>query len=131
MTLGKTFFAGGIYTATVLTFLCSCTLALAAADCQPPKTGTSEIPIFSPPVSQVVKGKGKVQFYSAPNNHCAMKGVFAVPKDKLITQAQTDDGWSSVTYTDPKTGDKLSGWVRTARLKEPTAGGSKFAAPAQ
>ena len=129
MTLGKSFFA--VYTATVLTFLGSCTSAVAAADCQQPKAGTSEIPIFSPPVSQVVKGKGKVQFYSAPNNHCAIKGVFAVPKDKLLTQAQTDDGWSSVTYTDPKTGDAVSGWVRTARLKEPSAAGSKFAAPAQ
>ena len=107
--------------------LASSALAEAAEGCEQPKTGTPETPIFSPPVSEVVKGKGNVQFYSAPNYHCVMKGVFAVPKDKLLTQAQTEDGWSSVTYANPKTGENVSGWVRSVRLKEPTAAGSKFA----
>jgi hypothetical protein len=132
MTFGKIPIACTVYSATLLAFLGACALAEAAQDCQQPKTGTSEAPIISPPIKEVVKGKGNVQFYSAPNYHCVMKGVFAVPQDKLLTQAQTEDGWSSVTYANPKTGDNVSGWVRSVRLKEPTAAGSKFApAPVQ
>jgi hypothetical protein len=43
----------------------------ALADCKEPETGTKNIPIFSPPLSAVV------------------------PKDELITYAQSNDGWSS------------------------------------
>jgi hypothetical protein len=47
-----------------------------------------------------------------------MKGVFVIPNDELIAYAQTNDGWSSVTYTNPRTGRDVSGWVRSTRLKE-------------
>jgi hypothetical protein len=86
--------------------------------CQEPKTGQSEAPIFSPPLAQVVIGAGRLQFYSAPNFHCAQEGVFIVPKDRLIAYAQTNDGWASVIYSNPRTGAEASGWVRSSRLKE-------------
>jgi hypothetical protein len=90
----------------------------AFADCREPETGTQNIPIFSPPLSVVVTGAGRLQFYSAPNANCAMAGVFVLPKDELITYAQSNDGWSSVMYANPKTGNNVSGWVRSLRLKQ-------------
>jgi hypothetical protein len=88
-----------------------------ADDCKEPATGTKSVPIFSPPLANVVTGTGRLQFYSAPNLHCEMKGVFVIPKDELVAYAQTDDGWSSVMYVNPRTGNDVSGWVRSARLK--------------
>jgi hypothetical protein len=90
--------------------------ALAEA-CKEPKTGTKDVPIFSPPLAHVVTGSGRLQFYSAPNPGCAMNGVFVVPNDKLVAYAQTDDGWMSVMYVNPRTGADVSGWVRSERLK--------------
>jgi hypothetical protein len=89
----------------------------AFAECKEPETGTRNIPIFSPPLSAVVIGAGRLQFYSAPNPNCAMAGVFVIPKDALITYAQSNDGWSSVMYSNSKTGNYVSGWVKSSRLK--------------
>ena len=89
-----------------------------AEDCKEPETGTNEVPIISPPLANVVTGTGRLQFYSAPNERCAMNGVFVIPKDKLISYAQTDDGWTSVMYINPRTGNDVSGWVRSKRLKQ-------------
>ena len=88
------------------------------ADCKEPETGTTNIPVFSPPLGEVVIGAGRLQFYSAPNSGCAMPGVFVIPKDELIAYAQSNDGWSSVMYSNPKNGDNVSGWVKSSRLKE-------------
>jgi hypothetical protein len=88
-----------------------------AEDCKEPETGTKHVPIFSPPLANVVIGTGRLQFHSAPNPRCEMKGVFVIPKDELVAYALTDDGWSSVMYMNPRTGDTVSGWVRSARLK--------------
>ena len=88
-----------------------------AEDCKEPKTGTKDVPIFSPPLAHVVTGSGRLQFYSAPNLRCVMSGVFVIPNDKLVAYAQTDDGWSSVMYVNPRTGADVSGWVRSERLK--------------
>lgn len=89
----------------------------ALAACREPQTGTNAAPSFSPPLAMVVTGAGRLPFYTAPDSHCAMKAVFVVPKDQLIAYAQTDSGWTSVMYTNPKTGKDVSGWVRAARLK--------------
>ena len=88
----------------------------AFAGCKEPETGTKNIPVFSPPLSDVVIGACRLPFYSAPDANCAMAGVFVIPKDELITYAQSNDGWSSVMY--PKTGNNVLGWVRSSRLKE-------------
>jgi hypothetical protein len=88
-----------------------------AESCKEPKTGTKDVPVFSPPLAHVVTGSGRLQFYSAPNLACAMNGVFVIPQDKLVGYAQTDDGWTSVMYVNPRTGADVSGWVRSERLK--------------
>ena len=96
-----------------------------ADDCKEPKTGTNDVPIFSPPLANVVTGAGRLQFYSAPNERCAMSGVFIIPKDELVAYAATDDGWSQVMYMNPRTGNIVSGWVRSARLKQTGTMGPK------
>jgi hypothetical protein len=85
--------------------------------CREPETGTDKVPIFSPPLGNVVIGVGRLQFYSAPNFRCPIDGVFVIPRDQLVAYAQTDDGWSSVMYLNPRTGNDVSGWVRSERLK--------------
>ena len=116
MTSGKVLIA---FTACALALLKpfgASSLAEKVKVCQEPKTGTSQAPIISPPLANVVIGAGRLQFYSAPNINCRLNGVFVIPKDELIAYAQTDDGWSSVMYSS-KRGDVVSGWVRSSRLK--------------
>ena len=89
----------------------------AFADCKEPAIGTKNFPSLSPPLSEVVIGSGRLQFYSAPNLDCAMPGVFVIAKDELIAYAQSDDGWSSVMYSNPGSASTVSGWVKSSRLK--------------
>lgn len=89
----------------------------AQAACTEPQAGSDRAPALSPPLSQVVTGSGRLQFHSAPDSACPMNGVFIIPKDEVIAYAQTRDGWSSVMYLNPRTGNDVSGWVRSARLK--------------
>jgi hypothetical protein len=93
-------------------------IAASPTACTEPKGGTKDAPMLSPPLSMVVTGTGRLQFYLAPNSSCAMKGVFVIPKDELIAYAQTANGWSSVMYVNPRTGNDVQGWVRSSRLKE-------------
>jgi hypothetical protein len=46
-----------------------------------------------------------------------MPGVFVIPKDALIAYAESNDGWSSVMYSNPGNGNHVSGWVKSSRLK--------------
>jgi hypothetical protein len=69
----------------------------AFADCKQPETGT----------------KNTSDIFTT-----SMTGVFVIPRDQLITYAQSNDGWSSVMYSNPKTGNNVSGWVKSSRLKE-------------
>ncbi|WP_424630668.1 hypothetical protein [Bradyrhizobium sp. SYSU BS000235] len=104
--------------ATLLAFAVVMSLsAPALADCKEPEIGTNSVPMFSPPLGEVVIGKGRLQFYSAPNADCAMSGVFVIPNDHLIAYGQSDSGWSSVMYSNPRTGDIVTGWVKSSRLK--------------
>jgi hypothetical protein len=96
-----------------------------AGECTEPKTGTKDVPIFSPPLANVVTGMGRLQFYSAPDARCALAGIFVIPKDKLIAYARTDDGWTSVMYVNLRTGNDVSGWVRSARLTQTGTMGPK------
>jgi hypothetical protein len=91
--------------------------APALADCKEPEIGTDAVPMFSPPLGAIVIGKGRLHFYSAPRLDCAMSGVFVIPNDHLIAYAQSDNGWSSVMYSNPKTGNTVTGWVKSSRLK--------------
>jgi hypothetical protein len=87
----------------------------ASATCHAPEIGTSGAPLVSPPLGAVVVGTGRLQFYSAPSSRCPIAGVFVIPRDEVIIHAQTDDGWSSVDYSNANT--DVSGWVRSGRLK--------------
>jgi hypothetical protein len=89
----------------------------AFADCKEPVIGTRNVPSFSPPLGEVVIGSGRLPFYAAPNPNCIMSGIFVIPGDELIAYAQSGDGWSSVMYSNPKSGDTVSGWVKSSRLK--------------
>ena len=97
--------------------LCAVLSSPAWAGCTEPPTGSDQAPALSPPLSQVVTGSGRLRFHSAPDSACQMKGVFIIPKDAVIAYAQTRNGWSSVMYLNPRTGNDVSGWVRSARLK--------------
>jgi hypothetical protein len=85
---------------------------LAAPACREPK----DAPILSPPMAARVIGKGRLQFYSAPEARCPIPGVFVIPKDEVVAYVQTDDGWTSVMYFG-NGGSDASGWVRSNLLK--------------
>ena len=103
MTLARTLLACIACSGTLLGPLGACALAGTQEGCKEPKTGTEGIPIFSPPLTDMVIGVGRLQFYSAPNFRRPMDGVFVIPKDELIAYAQMNDGWSSVMYVNPRT----------------------------
>ncbi|TLG78642.1 hypothetical protein [Methylocystis sp. B8] len=86
--------------------------------CKEPVAGSNKAPLISPPHGNVVIGTGRLQFYSAPSVHCAMRGVFVVPGDTLISYAETNDGWVSVMYESPRSANSVMGWVRGHRLRD-------------
>ncbi|MFM2058403.1 MAG: hypothetical protein RLY71_2788 [Pseudomonadota bacterium] len=69
----------------------------------------------------VVVGKGRLQFFSAPNVKCPMNGVFILPGESVDAYVLSD-GFMSVMYLNPRTGNDALGWVEAARLK-PTGQG--------
>jgi hypothetical protein len=73
--------------------------------------------MLSPPLGKVVVGRGRLQFFSAPDAGCAMVGIFVVPHDDLTAYAETASGWSSVLYINPRGGNSVQGWVRSERLR--------------
>ncbi|WP_426439284.1 hypothetical protein [Bradyrhizobium genosp. P] len=111
--------------AVILGLLGASVRAQTPSSCKEPQEGTTAAPLFSPPLANVVTGGGRLQFYSAPNLHCPISGVFVIPKDELVAYAQTNDGWSSVMYANPRTGNDVSAWVRSARLKETGTAGPR------
>jgi hypothetical protein len=118
MTFGKALLACIVCSSALVGAFGESALAGTPEGCKEPETGTKEIPAFSPPTANVVVGAGRLQFYMAPNVRCPMDGVFVIPKDELIAYTETNDGWSSVMYLNPRTGNNVSGWVRSAKLKE-------------
>jgi hypothetical protein len=125
MTFAKALFACIVCSSALFGAFGAFAFAGTAEGCKEPETGTKETPIFSPPMANVVVGAGRLQFYSAPNVRCPMDGVFVIPRDSLVAYAQTNDGWSSVMYLNPRTGNDVSGWVRSARLKQTGTVGPK------
>jgi hypothetical protein len=47
-----------------------------------------------------------------------MDGIFVITRDELVAYAETNRGWSSVMSMNPRTGDHVSGWARSDRLKQ-------------
>ncbi len=118
-------FGKSLLAAAALLALTGISAHAAPGGCKEPATGTSDVPIISPPLANVVTGTGRLQFYSAPKLQCVMDGVFVIPKDELISYAETSDGWTSVMYANPRTNTIVSGWVRSARLKRTGTVGPK------
>lgn len=114
-----------VCSAVILGSLGASVRAQTPSSCKEPHAGAKGAPVFSPPLASVVTGTRRLQIYSAPNLHCPISGVFVVPKDELVIYAQTRDGWSSVTYANAKTSNSVSGWVRSARLKQTWTVGPK------
>ena len=67
-----------------------------------------------PRLSYAVGGQGRLYFYAAPAATCRLAS-FVVPKDELIGYTELN-GWLSVMYINPKTGEDTSGWVQAGRL---------------
>jgi hypothetical protein len=92
--------------------------ARARSSCASPKLGSDAAPLLSPPLGEVVIGKGRLQFYSAPDFACPIADLFVIPGDDLIAYGQSKDfGWTSVIYNSPHDASVSEGWVRTKRLK--------------
>ncbi|OXJ37410.1 hypothetical protein CFB82_07525 [Burkholderia sp. HI2714] len=65
---------------------------------------------------RVVVGKGRLPFYSAPDDACRIDGLFIVEHDHV--DARADYGrFTSVVYLNSRTRGIAEGWVPTARLK--------------
>nr|WP_244109170.1 hypothetical protein [Burkholderia anthina] len=65
---------------------------------------------------RVVTGKGRLPFFSAPDDACRIDGLFIVEHDHV--DARTEYGrFTSVTYLNPRTHGTADGWVPRARLQ--------------
>src|SRR6478735_4835500 len=73
----------------------------------------SEAGMVLPRLSYKVASDGRLYFYSAPSESCRTD-VFVIPKDELISYSELN-GWLSVMYTHPKTGEISEGWVKSDR----------------
>jgi len=66
---------------------------------------------------RVVIGKGRLQFYSAPNLSCKKSGSFILPGESVDAYLEYK-GFTSVLYMNSKTGTEAEGWVLSSKLKE-------------
>ncbi|MBP2198265.1 hypothetical protein [Pantoea cypripedii] len=62
-----------------------------------------------------VGGQGRLQFYSAPDAKCIMKGTFVIPGNDLIAYVEYG-GFYRVMYVADD--DQVTGWVKKNRLIE-------------
>lgn len=63
-----------------------------------------------------VGGEGHLQFYSAPDDKCLLKGTFVIPNDDLYAYVELN-GFYRVMYLS-NDGDQIMGWVKKNRLIE-------------
>lgn len=88
-----------------------------ALDClQAHATANAKGADLHPRAGYVVRGQGRLQFYSAPTTQCAIRGKFVIPGDRLIAYTEFK-GWYWVMYINPKTGDDVEAWVKGDRLE--------------
>jgi hypothetical protein len=62
-----------------------------------------------------VIGRGRLQFYSAPDERCKTPGTFILPGEKVDAHSAFA-GYTSVDYFNMKTRSSASGWVKSDRL---------------
>lgn len=80
------------------------------------KVAESERVFLNPPSTHAVIGEGRLYFHVAPNDACRSKDVFVIPGDELIAYTEFN-GWYSVMYLNPETGEDFNGWVKSERLQ--------------
>jgi len=65
---------------------------------------------------QTVVGQGRLQFYSAPSPSCAMNGTFIL-SGEWISSSVKYKGFTSIAYTNTRSGKVFTGWVKSDRLQ--------------
>lgn len=93
---------------------------LAAADCgkldAAGEDAANIVPDFGS--GRDIVGKGRLQFYSAPDTSCKMEGWFVVPGDILFAKF-TYRGFTKVSFIAMKKSDReVTAWVLSSRLQE-------------
>jgi len=102
---------------TTFLFLLCLPASFAGADCAKLNdAANSNAAAHYPRESYSVGGKGRLYFYTAPSGECRDDQTFVIPGDSLVLYSDYK-GWYNVGYTNPKTGNDASGWVKPARLK--------------
>lgn len=87
-------------------------------DCSALNDLASKDGVFIPgdDAGRVVVGAGRLQFYSAPNYSCKMKGVFVIEGQTVDAYAKYGQ-FTSVVYLRDGNGKPVMGWVKSDRLK--------------
>jgi hypothetical protein len=65
---------------------------------------------------QIVVGRGRLQFYSAPSYSCKIMGIFILRGETVVTYT-TFGRFTSVAYLNGKSNEPVTGWVESSRLK--------------
>ncbi|NBI46261.1 hypothetical protein [Burkholderia sp. ISTR5] len=92
-------------------------LASASADCETLNSTASKTGdyIAGEEAGRTVIGRGRLQFYSAPDYSCEMKGIFILPNESA--EAYTSyRGFTSVAYLNSRQSKPVLGWVQSSRL---------------
>jgi hypothetical protein len=71
---------------------------------------------LNPPSAYKVGGTGRLPFHTAPDASCRDKKIFVIPGDRLTAYAELQ-GYTSVVYLNPKSGETFNGWVESKRLE--------------
>jgi hypothetical protein len=71
---------------------------------------------LSPPSAYKVGGTGRLPFHTAPDPSCRDKKIFVIPGDRLTAYSEFQ-GYTSVMYLNPKSGETFNGWVESKRLE--------------
>ncbi len=84
-----------------------------ARGCQAPEAATvAALPVQA---RRQVLGQGRLQFYSAPDTACPLRGIFILPGEPVLALQQAAR-FTAVHYVNPRTGGQASGWVLSERL---------------
>lgn len=87
-------------------------------DCSALNDLASKDGVFIPgdDAGRVVIGAGRLQFYSAPNYSCKMRGIFVI-EGQMVDAYPKYGEFTSVVYLRNKHGKPVMGWVKSGRLK--------------
>lgn len=106
-----------LYKTIVAVFMSTLLISSAEANCENIQRIAQEKETqFIPRQGYRVNGKGRLYFYSAPDEKCRMKGIFVIGGDELIAYSEYH-GWYGIMYMNNNTGDVYQGWVRPERLE--------------